>query len=183
MCQRNPTNPLIRSSKKPSVQIATHHLQELLTHGTETNEHVMYLYLEMLCEMYNLAFLYTDFIPHLLQEGWQDAKRYFASNRRNRQRSNVKPLKSGEPAIIIPSHMGGSHWIGVVRGEIQGQVFFLYVDDMDNKNNEITIRRALQNTDDEFFPPPTLGGLTVQAIIICHTQMNVDHGLSLPCIF
>lgn len=152
LCQQSPTTPFRRSTKRNSVEITIKHLQELISYGQEVNDHIMYLYLEMVCHI-QCAFLYTDFIPRLKQTGWTDAKRYFANpNRRNRSRAPEKPNKTGERAILIPAFINDSHWTGIVRREIKDRVMFLYADDMNNKNDEINMQQLLQNTDNEFYP-------------------------------
>jgi hypothetical protein len=113
----------------------------------------MLLYINMISETYDIPHLYTDFIPRLQNEGWGNVTRYFSNPSRNsRRRSLTRPDITGEPAIIIPTHIYASHWIAIVRREIKNQVLFLYADDMNDATSEQTLKQLITTqTDHRYF--------------------------------
>jgi hypothetical protein len=98
--------------------------------------------------------LATNTLPKLRSEGWATVQRSFA-NYRNRARSHTRPLIEGEPAIILPCFVHGFHWVSAVRREILGQVYFLFVDDLNNTSTEEEIKQLLStaNPCPSFHPP------------------------------
>jgi hypothetical protein len=60
----------------------------------------------------------------------------------------------GEAAIMLPAYIDDSHWLAIVRREINNKVLFLYADDMNNQTTEKEIKSLiLQHTNNTFFPP------------------------------
>jgi hypothetical protein len=97
--------------------------------------------------------LATNTIPKLHSEGWEAVQQSFA-HFRNRPRQNTQPLMEGEPAIVLPCYVRGCHWVTVVRREIQGQVMFLFADDLNSATIEEEIKQLLStsNTCPSFYP-------------------------------
>ncbi len=153
-CQLPSEMILASSIVKPTVVLTSHDLRNLLTHGQPTNDNTIYLFLEIFCSFFNYTFLTEKFLTLLNREGWQKIRRYFSNAKKSKERSTYGPDMSGEPAIAIPCFINGAHWIALVRREIQGQVYFLYSDDLNNPSSEAHIRQILsEQTDDTFYPP------------------------------
>ncbi len=135
------------------------------------NDNIIALFLELVRNHLNLAFLCPQTIPLLHRVGWTRVEQFFASTRRNRKRSTHRPYKEGEPAIAIPCFINNNHWVAVVRREIQGGVLFLYSDDMHCPSTELTLRSLLRHhTDTTFYPRHTQW-------INCHSQTYIPNSI------
>jgi hypothetical protein len=76
---------------------------------------------------------------------------------RYRSRTVNRPRISGEPCILLPTFINNCHWIALARREIDQQVYFLYCDDMNNKNTENDLKNFIQHrTCLEFYPTSTI---------------------------
>lgn len=81
--------------------------------------------------------------------------KYFATAQQGyHARKRGRQLKTGEPVIMIPLFHDGTHWIGLVRREINNRVYFLYSDDMNQRNTEDNIRQIIYTQTDHIFCPP-----------------------------
>lgn len=154
ICQATPNKAIIRHTHDHRIYISIKDIQNLITHGQVTSDHTMLIYLKLLSDTYEIPYLYTDFIPRLQHEGWNTVRRYFSNpSRRSRKRSLTRPDISDEPAIIIPAHIQDSHWLALVRREINNQVIFLYSDDMNCSRTEQDIKQLIiTQTDNKFCP-------------------------------
>jgi ribonuclease HI len=154
-CQHHKDAVIIHSKQKPHIVVTTQDLRNLVSHGKSINDETIYLFLEIFCSSCDLTFLSEKFFTLLKRNGWQQVRRYFAQNLTSKGRSTTKPCITGEQAIAIPCFIHGCHWIAVVRREIQGRVFFLFSDDMNNSETEKEIKQVLSTTTDENFYPTT----------------------------
>jgi len=62
----------------------------------------------------------------------------------------------GDPAITIPCHINGNHWVMVTRREILGQVIFLYANDLNNTTTENRVKNTLSSANQIFYPPTAI---------------------------
>jgi hypothetical protein len=139
----------------PLVFIQVKHLRTLISYSSMISDMVITYYLERLSRQYNLHYLSTSFLSILRSQGWNRLKRYF-SNHHNKPRGYSRPRISGELAIILPCFVDGCHWVTVVRREVNGQVLFLYADDLNQYTTEQNIKLLLsQHTSPEFYPTTT----------------------------
>jgi hypothetical protein len=137
------------------LRLSSHELQNLLSHGQPTPCSVILMYTKLLSDHYQIPYLNTDFILRLKQHGWNDVKRYFSTNvRQTRSRTLTRPNMQGESTIMIPSFINDSHWIALVRREINHIVTFLYADDMNNHDTEREIKHLITSRTNELFCPP-----------------------------
>jgi hypothetical protein len=151
----NPENSVfVRHRLKQDVHVTIKDLRELLSHATPIADKVITLYLELLTTQYNFSFLPTNTIPQMRSAGWTRVQRCFAQFR-NRQCSNTRPALHGEPVIIIPCFVHGCHWVVVVHREINGEVIFLFADDLNSIQTENEVKQLLSatNTSQDFYPP------------------------------
>jgi hypothetical protein len=156
ICQGTQNTAIIRHTHDHSINISIKDIQNLISHGKVTFDNTMLIYINMISETYDIPHLYTDFIPRLQNKGWGNVIRYFSNPSRNsRRRSLTRPDITGEPAIIIPTHIYESHWIAIVRREIKNQVLFLYADDMNNATSEQTLKQLITTQTDHRFCPPS----------------------------
>lgn len=158
-----PDAVLAYSEIRSTVTLTTQELQNLLTHGEPTSDNVLYLFLEIFCSFFNYTFMTEKFFTLLKRNGWSSIRRYFSDNKRSKGRSTYRPDISGEPAIAIPCFLG-AHWIALVRREIQGQVYFLYSDDLNQPSMEKHIKQVLSEQTDESFYPSTAIWINCKAI-------------------
>jgi hypothetical protein len=140
------------SAYRPTMAVQTYALRNLVSHRKLVNDEVINLFLEVLCHDHNLSFLSPTFFNILQRDGGQRSLRHFASASRHRHRTIYRPTLQGEAAIAIPCHIGNCHWVGVVRREISGQVYFLYSDDLNDQSTETEVKETLMSMGIEFFP-------------------------------
>lgn len=78
----------------------------------------------------------TYFFSDRTSFNWPYAyKKYFIHENSYRYSKSVglKPSLSS-PIIVIPCHVGGCHWVAVVRRIINNTVTFLYADDLNSSS-------------------------------------------------
>jgi hypothetical protein len=153
-CNRPAEVIFVQHATKGEVHVTTEDLRDLLSHNKSIADETITLYLELLTEQCNLAFLATNTIPKLQREGWATVQRSFASFR-NRRRTNTRPAMTGEPVLIIPCFVDGCHWVTVVCREVRGQVMFFFADDLNSPRTAQDIKQLLstENTSNVFSPP------------------------------
>ncbi len=144
---------MVYSSTQPTTAVTAQSLQDLVSHGHPIKGKVIALSLEVVCCHYDTCFLTPHFLPLLVRDGWVQVRRYFASTRSRHRCTTFRPHVQGEKAIAIPCHIDNNHWVAVTRREHNGQVYFLYADDLNNLTTEGYIRNKLHNTDPDFYPP------------------------------
>jgi hypothetical protein len=94
--------------------------------------------------------------------------RWFLNPLSRRQHRPYTPAISGESAILIPCHVNGCHWVAVTHWESQGNVTFLYADDMNSTSVETTIRNTFSASNPVFF-------LSNAKWINCHNYTFLPH--------
>jgi len=168
-CNRLATVIFVQHHIKKEMHITTTDLRDLLSHSKPIADETIKLYLELLTTQYDITYLATNTIPKLQGEGWTTVQRSFASFR-NRRRTNARPRMTGESAIIIPCYVDNCHWVTVVRREVNGQVIFLFADDMNNSRTEQDIKQLLstQSTSPIFHPPSAKW-------IVCRNYTHIPH--------
>jgi hypothetical protein len=168
-CNRPATVIFAQHYIKKEMHITTTDLRDLLSHSKPIADETITLYLELLTTQYNITYLATNTIPKLQGEGWIAVQRSFASFR-NRRRTNARPRMTGEAAIVIPCYVNNCHWVTVVRREVNGQVLFLYADDMNNLRTEQDIKQLLstRSTSPIFHPPSAKW-------IVCRNYTYIPH--------
>lgn len=154
ICQHEPTIPILCRPRNTGITMTVEDLQDLVSYGTSIGDSIVTLYMELLCSTYNICYLPMDFILRLKQHGWKEVQRFFSQpNRNNRKRSICRPNLQKEKTIIIPAFIHNSHWVALVRHNINGTITFYYSDDMNNCNDEENLRTLIQTqTCKEFCP-------------------------------
>jgi hypothetical protein len=110
------TIPILWSTRKCALHITVEHLRDFVSYGVETNDAIITLYFELLCTFASATYMNPAFLPKLRQLGWGYVSWYFmiAQYRYYLQKID-RPYKSGEPAIMIPPFIDGSHWVDLVQ--------------------------------------------------------------------
>jgi len=141
--QQPPDDVLIYRVENRAELITSKCLQQLITHGEMTRDTILNNFLAILCHEYNLTFLSTFFI-HILKrdQSWVNLNNWFAQTEASQSYS--LPLLHSTLPILIPCHVNGAHWVGVVRRMLNGKVVFLYADDLNHDSTENNLRSLLQ---------------------------------------
>jgi hypothetical protein len=130
------------------------HLQDLLSHNSMTNDEVMCLFTDLLSQSIpGVTYIKPYFSHYLVNEGWQHAKRYLASDVTSPRRRYNRPSITGEAKILIPFFVNTNHWVAISRHECNGTISFLYADDLNSRSTELRVKKLLTNTDHFFYPP------------------------------
>jgi hypothetical protein len=69
-CNLAPTLPILRSSRKRSLNVTVEHLRDFISYGCTTSDAIITLYMDLLCSSGQAAYMDTDFLPRLQQQGW-----------------------------------------------------------------------------------------------------------------
>lgn len=111
--QQPPDDVLIYRVENRAELITSKCLQQLITHGEMTRDTILNNFLAILCHEYNLTFLSTFFI-HILKrdQSWVNLNNWFAQTEASQSYS--LPLLHSTLPILIPCHVNGAHWVGVV---------------------------------------------------------------------
>jgi hypothetical protein len=152
-CQLPQHSVIAYSKIKPATYITVKDLHNLIEHNSLTNDDTMALFLELYCSSYNTCFLCPQFLPFLDIEVLRHVKRFFTTNTQSKPRTVHCPRLQGEPSIAIPCFVNNNHWVGLVRREVKGQVIFLYVDDLNNRNTERRVKHLITTKTDRQFCP------------------------------
>lgn len=121
ICNFPPEIQILRSTHKPNISIMVGHMQDLVSYGSETNDAILTLYLELLCSNGHATYMSTAFWPHMQQYGWNHVQQYFATSQTGYYSRKIdRPYKTGEPKIMIPLFIHGTHWVALVHRESNG---------------------------------------------------------------
>ena len=150
-CQQESNKSLVFMSRCYLTCVTTRNLQQLISQGEMINDNVMNIFLELLANQTGTNYLSTYFITKLRNEkSWTNVRRWFVPSYLQEQLH--KPhLKFS--SILIPFHVGGCHWVALVRRIIRGRVHFFYSDDMDHHPTEQALRNLLSSYADPTFYP------------------------------
>jgi hypothetical protein len=140
----------------PLENLQVRDLRNLLSPQSPINQQVINLYVSLLCHQCSLKCLDSSFYSTLKDKGWHHVSRWFSNPSSMRRRRQSTPSLVGEPAILIPCHVNGCHWVAVTRREIQGRVIFLYADDMNSPSTEKVVLQTLSTSNHDFYPSSTL---------------------------
>jgi hypothetical protein len=151
-CQQSPQFIIAFSNYRPTMAVQTSAFRNLISHRKLINDEVMNHFLECFCTQHNLAFLSPTFFNILHRDRGQRSLRHFASPSRHRHRTIYRPALQGERAIAIPCFIDDCHWVAVARVEMNGQVYFLYSDDLHNPSTEADVKTTLLSLGIEFYP-------------------------------
>jgi hypothetical protein len=135
--QQGPNDVITYLTEARAQNITTTCLRELLAHGAMTKDTILNTFLAVLCAGHNLTFL-SPFFMHLLRrdQAWLP---YWFAETLDLQTYSFPSLHSNLP-ILIPCHVQGSHWVGVVRRVVNDKVYFLYADDLNQVSIKVEIR-------------------------------------------
>jgi hypothetical protein len=155
-CNQSLIDIFVHLQRNNGEFILTRHLHDLLSPNNPINQQIININLELFSHHFKIKFLDTSFFSKLHQEGWQSVTTWFRSHRTcHSQRPNT-PQLSGDPAITIPCHINGNHWVMVTRREILGQVIFLYANDLNNTTTENRVKNTLSSANQIFYPPTAI---------------------------
>ena len=136
-----------------SQNVTTKHFRELLTHGSMTSDAILNTFLEVLCHDHKIHYLSTYFVTILQRDrSWDMLKNWFTTST-----SNISQTSLNSPSILIPCHVQGMHWVGVVRWIIGHQVYFYYADDLNHDLTELQLKQLFElYTDNSFYPSDSI---------------------------
>jgi len=148
--QQGPNDVIAYLTEVRAQNITTTCLRELIAHGVMTKDTILNTFLAVLCAGHNLTFLSTFFM-HLLRrdQAWLP---YWFAETPDLQTYSFPSLHSNLP-ILIPCHVQGAHWVGLVRRVVNDKVYFLYADDLNQASTEAKIRTLLQTHSPPTFYP------------------------------
>jgi hypothetical protein len=140
--QQHPNDVILFPTTNRMQNVTCGHLRELLSYGSMTGDSIINTYLDILCNARNIHYLSTFFTSILKREkSWDAMTSWFAQDGKI---SPSKPKLTSD-TILIPCHIQGAHWVGMVRRIINGRVTFLYADDLN-------LPTAETYTSPEFYP-------------------------------
>jgi len=150
--QQAPTDVIAYLKEERAVNVTAKCIRELISYGSMTRDTIINTFLAVLCAEHNLTFLYTFFI-HIMRrdKSWIPLQNWFAPTT-DLEKFSYPSLASNTP-ILIPCHVNGAHWVGVVRRVYQDTVYFMYADDLNLPHTEQQIRRLLQTYSSPAFYP------------------------------
>jgi hypothetical protein len=116
-----------------------------------TNDAIQNTFLEILCTQHQMHYLSMFFLYILRRDrSWTTVHDWFSTSP---QFIPSKPTLDTTKPILIPCHVQGSHWIGIVRKLIDNRVHFFYADDLNQSTVETSVRTLLQTqTSKQFYP-------------------------------
>jgi hypothetical protein len=150
--RQDPEDVIVYLSHSKAQTVTTASIRELLSHGEMTNDSILNTFLAILCDAHNVAFLSTFFI-HILKrdKSWEGVQHWFAQYPIFETYS--VPFVTSNRPILIPCHVNGAHWVGIVRRVIANKVYFLYADGLNSVSMENRMKDLLQtHTPPEFYP-------------------------------
>ena len=135
-----------------AINVTSTCIRELISHGSMTRDTIINTFLAVLCAEHNLTFLSTFFI-HIMRrdKSWIPLQNWFAPTT-DLEEFSYPSLASNTP-ILIPCHVNGAHWVGVVQRVYQDTVYFMYADDLNLPHTEREIHRLLQTYSSHAFYP------------------------------
>jgi len=146
------SQPFVQLSLNLEEQVTIMELRQLIRPFKEINQQVINLYLHLLSHQFDTKILDTSFYMTLQQQGWSGVKPWFRDHSSRRRVKPSTPAPSSESSNSIPCHVNGCHWVAVTRREVEGCVFFLYADDMNNPVTEAQVRATISSSDPLIFP-------------------------------
>jgi hypothetical protein len=115
-----------------------------------TSDSILNTFLEVLCTTHQMHYLSTFFCTIIKRDKtWNDLQEWFTTGD---PPSPSKPSLQSDK-ILIPCHVQGIHWVGVVRRIIKNQVWFLYADDLNQQAVEADLKYNLSTYADPAFYP------------------------------
>jgi len=149
--QQHPTDVILFLTQDKIQNLTTAHLRELITHGSMTIDAILNTFLELLCNQKQMHYLSTFFITLFRRDrSWESIQDWF--NTGNHFVPSQPQIDSTLP-ILIPCHVHGSHWVGIVRRVLNRTVHFFYADDLNLNNIENALQTFLfTHSDRRFYP-------------------------------
>jgi len=144
--------PFVQLSSNLEEQVTIKEFCQLISPFEEINQQAINLYLHLLSRQFDTKILDTSFYTTLQQQGWSRVNPWFCNHSSRRRVRPSTPALSGESSISFPCHVNGYHWVEVTRREVEGRVFFLCADDMNNPATEAQVRAIISSRDPLFFP-------------------------------
>ncbi len=147
-CQLPPTTPFARSSQDPSILFTIRHLRDLQPHNSFTDNEVMCLFTDLLCQSCpGVTYTKTYFSHFLATKGWQRAKAFLSPHVTSSRQTYNHLSISGESVILIPFFVNTNHWVAISCHECRGSVTFLYADNLNSPSTETRHRPSLFPTE------------------------------------
>lgn len=139
---QDPDDVIVYVTHSRAQLVTTASLRRLLSHGEMTDDTILNTFLAILSDAYDEAFLSTFFI-HILNrdQSWEGVQHWFAQYPIFETFS--EPLLNSSRPILIPCHVNGAHWVGMVRRVIANKVYFLYADDLNSASTENRMKHLL----------------------------------------
>jgi hypothetical protein len=150
--QQNRDDVLMFLADFPAETVTTTCFRELISHGEMTRDTILNTFLAVLCASHNLTYLSTFFV-HLLRRdrSWSQLTSWFAPTLELQTYST--PYQNTTQPILIPCHVLGAHWVGIVRRVVHGTVYFLYADDLNHTATELELQTLLKTHSPPSFYP------------------------------
>jgi len=111
--QQDPEDVVAYVTTLREQHVTSNCIRELMSHGEMTKDTILNTFLYILCSNQGLKFLSTYFL-HILKRdrSWTELTSWFAPS--SDLQNNSYPLLNSEQLVLIPCHLNGNHWVGVV---------------------------------------------------------------------
>jgi hypothetical protein len=150
--QQNQDDVLMFMTNSPAETVTIACFRELISHGEMTRDTILNMFLAVLCAEHNLSYLSTFFIHVLRRDrSWTQLTSCFAPTLESQTYSH--PYHNTTQPILIPCHVLGAHWVGIVRRVCNGRVQFLYADDLNHTSTELELQTLLKTLSPPSFYP------------------------------
>lgn len=129
----------IHITTKDLRNITTKVFRNLVSWDQPIHHKTIILCLEALCSHFSSSYLDQSFFNILEIQGWSSV-----SNRSCQPAHGTMWRPSFDhPNIAIPIHVNGNHYVALTRKIVNGIIYFLYADDLNNKSTVEKIKRLL----------------------------------------
>jgi len=148
---QSPTTVLAYLAHQRAEHVTCLHLRDLISYRDLTNDSIMNTFLTVISHQCRMYYLSTFFMFLLKRDrSWSSVQNCFATST---VPDMSTPTVSADEPILIPCHVNGIHWVGLVRRVIRNRVHFFYADDLNHHDTEQNIKQLLTNHADRRFYP------------------------------
>jgi len=154
----HPEKPISSLDDSKIYYITHYSFYQLVKYGSTINDSIIQTFLSYLKKTDpNIYSLDTNFYQDLISHGWHFAyQKYFLHSNSFQHAKNTKnKLTLLSPIIVIPLHIGGSHWVSLTRRIISNKTFFFYADDLNNPTTATNVKNQfIASVTSSLYNPP-----------------------------
>ncbi len=154
----HPEKPISSLDDSKIYYITHYSFYQLVKYGSTINDSIIQTFLSYLKKTDpNIYSLDTNFYQDLISHGWHFAyQKYFLHSNSFQHAKNTKnKLTLLSPIIVIPLHIGGSHWVSLTRRIISNKTFFFYADDLNTPTTATNVKNQfIASVTSSLYNPP-----------------------------